>query len=185
LGGGWIGRVGLRAAPSSSWRRLVGLVGFGGYEEGHLEPFPGTARSSTCSNPAGCLPTSNTWRPRPIACTRLLRVDVDLRRADIEVAGERADDLHRHAALGEHRAERMPERVGGAAILPDAGGRGVPCDDVADRPRTDRLSGTADRRERRLTNSASVAAAERAPYHLLSASCAAVSRVKLLRTVVS
>ena len=66
-------------------------------------------------------------------------VDVDLRRAHVDVPGELADDLQRDAALGEHRAERVPERVRGAAVLANAGAGGVLGDDVADRARRDRL----------------------------------------------
>ena len=60
-------------------------------------------------------------------------VDIDLRRADVDVAGESADDLHGDAVFGEHCAERMSESVGGAAIVAHGGGGGVLGDDVADR----------------------------------------------------
>jgi hypothetical protein len=57
------------------------------------------------------------------------------------------------------------------AILAHTGGDGVLGDDVVDRACGERL-GIADWRRLKLTNSASVAAAGRAVYHLLSASCA-------------
>ena len=69
----------------------------------------------------------------PVGSTFVRDVDVDLCGADVDVAGERADDLHRDAALGEHRAERVPKRMGGAAIVAHGGGGGVLGDDVADR----------------------------------------------------
>jgi hypothetical protein len=58
------------------------------------------------------------------------------------VAGERPDDLQRDATLGEHRAERVPQRMRGPAILSDAGGDGVLGDDVADRAGGDRIGGS-------------------------------------------
>ena len=82
-------------------------------------------------------------------------VDGDLGGPDVDVAGKRTNDFQGNAALGEHRAERVPQRVRCAAILANAGGRSVLGDDVAHRARADRL------RQRRLagaklTNSASV-----------------------------
>jgi hypothetical protein len=50
-----------------------------------------------------------------------------------------AYDLKRNAALGEHRAERVAQRVRGAAVVSDADRGGVLGDDVADSARTDRL----------------------------------------------
>ena len=44
-------------------------------------------------------------------------VDVDLCGADVDVAGELADHLERDAALGEHRAERVAQRVSSPSVL--------------------------------------------------------------------
>jgi hypothetical protein len=58
-------------------------------------------------------------------------VNVDLGGAYVDVASECSDDFQRDAAFGEHRAERVSERVCGLPLLPDAGGD-VLGDDVTD-----------------------------------------------------
>ena len=67
-------------------------------------------------------------------------VDVDLGGADVDVAGERADDLHRDVALREHRAEGVSQGVGGAPrSSANAAGCGVLEDDIAYRSGRQRL----------------------------------------------
>jgi hypothetical protein len=69
-----------------------------------------------------------------VRLTLVRDIDINLGGTDVDVTGERTDDLHRDTALSEHRAERMAESVGRAAIVAHAGGGGVLGDDVADRP---------------------------------------------------
>jgi len=74
----------------------------------------------------------------PSALALVGDVDVDLRRAHVDVPGQRPNDFQRDTTFGDHGAKRVAQRVRGAAILANAGG-GVLRDDVADRTRADRL----------------------------------------------
>ena len=66
-----------------------------------------------------------------VALALIGHVNVDLGGADVDVPRELADNFQRDVALGEHRAERVSERVCGAAVLAHAGAGGVLDDDIA------------------------------------------------------